>query len=215
MASGTGKTKFDVFIDEKYRTLDAKVKWAVVAAAFLVPALLFFFLFFKPQSEKIAALEKQVASATAELNKVKRTARDLPRHKKEFAAIQQQFEAMAVLLPKSQEIPDLLRNISDLGKGAGLDFLTFVPGQETPKDFYAEIPIDITIVGPYHNLGSFLDNVSKLERIVTVNNITMGNPKEDGTEMLLNSSCRLITYRFTNTKVEPKDDKAKAKAARK
>lgn len=215
MASATGKSKFDVFIDEKYRTLDAKVKWAVFAAALLVPALLFYFFFFKPQSEKIAALEKQVATATAELNKVKQAARDLPRHKQEFEAVQQQFEAMAVLLPKSQEIPDLLRNISDLGKGAGLDFLTFVPGQETPKDFYAEIPIDITIVGPYHNLGAFLDNVSKLERIVTVNNITMDKPKEEGTEMLLNSSCRLITYRFTNTKVEPKDDKSKPKAARK
>ena len=215
MASGTGKTKFDVFIDEKYRTLDAKVKWAVVAAAFLVPALLFFFLFFKPQSEKIAALEQQVATATTELNRVKKAARDLPRHKQEFEATQQQFEALAVLLPKSQEIPNLLRNISDLGKGAGLDFLTFVPGQETPKDFYAEIPIDITIKGPYHTLGSFLDNVSKLERIVTVNNITMDKPEEEGTEMLLNSSCRLITYRFTNTKVEPTDDKAKPKAARK
>ena len=188
MASATGKSKFDVFIDEKYRTLDAKVKWAVFVAALLVPALLFYFFFFKPQSEKIIALEKQVATATAELNKVKQAARDLPRHKQEFEAIQQEFEAMAVLLPKSQEIPDLLRNISDLGKGAGLDFLTFVPGQETPKDFYAEIPIDITIVGPYHNLGTFLDNVSKLERIVTVNNITMDKPKEEGTEMLLNSS---------------------------
>ena len=215
MASATGKSKFDVFVDEKYRTLDAKVKWAVFAAALLVPALLFYFFFFKPQSEKIAALEKQVATATAELNKVKQAARDLPRHKQEFEAVQQQFEAMAVLLPKSQEIPNLLRNISDLGKGAGLDFLTFVPGQETPKDFYAEIPIDITIKGPYHNLGSFLDNVSKRERIVTVNNITMDKPEEEGTEMLLNSSCRLLTYRFTNTKVEPTDDKAKPKAARK
>ena len=71
MASATGKSKFDVFIDEKYRTLDAKVKWAVFAAALLVPALLFYFFFFKPQSEKIAALEKQVATVTAELNKVK------------------------------------------------------------------------------------------------------------------------------------------------
>ena len=214
MASAPGKAKFDVFIDEKYRTLDPKIKGAVFVAAFLIPALLFFFLFYKPQSEKIAALDKEVASATAELNKVKQAARDLPRHKQEFEATQQQFEALAVLLPKSQEIPSLLRNISDLGKGAGLDFLTFVPGQEAPKDFYAEIPIDITIKGPYHNIGSFLDSVSKLERIVTVNNITMDKPEEEGTEMLLNSSCRLLTYRFTNTKVEPNTDKSKPQGAR-
>jgi type IV pilus assembly protein PilO len=94
-----------------------------------------------------------------------------------------------------------------LGKNAGLDFLTFTPGQEIPKDFYAEIPIDISIKGPYHNLGSFLDKVSKLDRIVTVDNITIDKPEIEGTEMLLNSTCKLLTYRFTNVKPEPKDQK--------
>jgi type IV pilus assembly protein PilO len=110
---------------------------------------------------------------------------------------------MAVLLPTSQEIPDLLRNISDLGRRAGLDFLSFVPGAEIPKDFYAEIPVDIRIKGPYHNLCSFLDAVSKLERIVTVNNISMDKAGEEGSEILLNSSCRLLTYRFTNVQLAP------------
>ena len=104
----------------------------------------------------------------------------------------------------------MLRNISDLGKSAGLDFLKFVPGVEIPKDFYAEIPIDITITGPYHNLGFFLDKVSKLDRIVTVNNINIDKSQKDGLEMLLNSTCRLVTYRFTNVKLQPpKDGKAK------
>jgi type IV pilus assembly protein PilO len=114
-------------------------------------------------------------------------------------------------LPKTQEIPNLLRNISDLGRNAGLDFLTFTPGQEIPKDFYAEIPIDISIKGPYHNLGLFFDKVSKLDRIVTVNNITIDKPEQEGAEMMLNSSCKLLTYRFTNVKPEPKDGKAPKK----
>lgn len=97
----------------------------------------------------------------------------------------------------------MLRNISDLGKHSGLDFLSFVPGAEVPKDFYAEIPIDIKIRGPYHNLGLFLDKVSKLERIVTVNNIRTEKIDQEGSEVLLTSSCRLLTYRFTNKKLEP------------
>ncbi len=209
MSTSAKMKKFDIFLDEKYFSFDKRAKLSIYIAAFLIPALLFYFLSFKPQTEKIAMLQKQVDVAGEELKIARKAARDLPRHQKEFEDVQKEFDATAVLLPKSQEIPNLLRNISDLGKSAGLDFLKFTPGVETPKDFYAEIPIDITIKGPYHNLGFFLDKVSKLERIVTVNNISIDRPEKEGTEMLLNSTCRLVTYRFTNQKLEPKVEKPK------
>ena len=134
---------------------------------------------------------------------MRKAARDLPKHEDELKKAQEVFDLTSVLLPKSQEIPLLLRNISDLGKQSGLDFLSFVPGVEIPKDFYAEIPIDIKIRGPYHNLGLFLDKISKLERIVSVNNIKTEKVDLEGNEILLTSSCKLITYRFTNVKLEP------------
>lgn len=195
--------KFDTFIDQKYFLLDNRAKVLIILAALIVPAALFYFLLFQPQLEKIQSLQQQVETAKGEVQKAKKAAANLPKHQKEFEAIQKEFEAMAVLLPKTQEIPNLLRSISDLGKSAGLDFLKFVPGVEVQKDFYAEIPIDITINGPYHNLGLFLDKVSKLDRIVTVNNINIDKSQKDGLEMLLNSTCRLLTYRFTNVQLQP------------
>jgi len=209
MRSGAKMAKFDIFIDEKYISLEKRIKIVILIAVFLIPVLLFYFAIYGPQTEKIVQLQKQVDAVGEEVKIARKTARDLPKYQKEFEEVQKEFNATAVLLPKSQEIPNLLRNISDLGKGAGLDFLKFVPGVEIPKDFYAEIPIDITIIGPYHNLGSFLDKVSKLERIVTVNNINVDKPEKEGTEILLNSTCRLVTYRFTNIKLEPKPEKAK------
>ncbi|MDD2307873.1 MAG: type 4a pilus biogenesis protein PilO [Prolixibacteraceae bacterium] len=172
---------------------------------FIIPLVIFYFFLYKPNTEKIEKLELQVQNSNEELKKVRKAARDLPKYQKELELTQSEFESTSVLLPKSQEIPNLLRNISDLGKGAGLDFLSFVPGPETPKDFYAEIPIDIKIKGPYHNLGAFLDTVSKLERIVTVNNIKTENPEQGSGEILLTSSCKLVTYRFTNVKLPPAD----------
>jgi type IV pilus assembly protein PilO len=209
MSSSAKKAPFDVFIDTKYLVLDEKIKIFISIGAFLLPTLLFYFFLLSPQIDKIKSLQKKEAIAQEELKKVRRSARDLPKHQKEFEETEQEFEAMSVLLPKSQEIPNLLRNISDLGKSAGLDFLIFTPGVETQKDFYAEIPIDIQIRGPYHNLGLFLDKVSKLERIVTVNNIQMDSPQQEGSEFLLNSSCRLLTYRFTNKKLEVSQKKSK------
>ena len=198
MASGASTAKFDTFIEEKYLPLDTKIKVLIAIAAVLVPIALFYFLVYQPANSRIAALNRQVASMKKELQRAKIAAKDLPRYKKEMAETRERFEATSILLPRDKEIPALLRNISDLGKGAGLDFLSFKPGKEIPRDFYSEIPVDISIRGPYHNMGFFLDQVSKLDRIVTVNNIKMGSPKQEDGEMLLNSTCRLVTYRFTN-----------------
>jgi len=215
MASANSAHGFDAFVEEKYIPLDKKIKIAIVAAAILIPAALFFFLFYQPTAKKISSLDQKITKAKSELAKAKRDSASLPKLKRELAATKARFEEAAVVLPKTSEIPNLLRSIADLGKGAGLDFISFKPGKESPKDFYAEIPIDISIRGPYHNLGFFLDQVSKLERIVSVNNIKMGSPKTEGGEMLLNSSCRLVTYRFTNTKATTGKDKGKKSKRRK
>ncbi len=211
MQSGSRKTKYDIIIENKFIPIDAKKKIYILISILIVPLVIFYFSLYKPNTEKIKKLELQVQNSSEELKKVRKAARDLPKYQKELESAQSEFESTSVLLPKSQEIPNLLRNISDLGKGAGLDFLSFVPGPETPKDFYAEIPIDIKIKGPYHNLGAFLDTVSKLERIVTVNNIKTENPEQGSGEMLLTSSCKLVTYRFTNVKLPPADNKKKKK----
>jgi type IV pilus assembly protein PilO len=162
-----------------------------------------------PNLDKIKGLEAKKVSLAAEVKRAEKAAANLQKYKDEVAEANKRFQETAIVLPKKKEIPNLLRNISDLGKGAGLDFLSFKPGSEVPKDFYAEIPINISIRGPYHNMGYFLDQVSKLDRIVTVDNIKMGSPKKEGGEMLLNSSCRLVPYRFTNTQVSKPDKKKK------
>lgn len=202
MSTVINNTKFDIFITKNYLTLDKKKKILILFIITLIPILAIYIIFIQPNIEAISSLEKKIITSTEELNKVRKAARDLPRHEEELKKAQEIFDLTSVLLPKSQEIPGLLRNISDLGKQSGLDFLSFIPGVETPKDFYAEIPIDIKIRGPYHNLGLFLDRISKLERIVSVNNIKTEKIDIEGSEILLTSSCRLITYRFTNVKLE-------------
>ena len=200
---------FANFIDNKYLPLDKKLKIAIAIVLFLLPIVLFYFLWFQPQIDKTSQLVQQKNNLTKDVQKAKARAANYEKFKAELEATETQFEEKAALLPKDKEIPSLLTNISALGRGSGLDFLTFKPGADVPKDFYSEIPIDIKVRGPYHNMGVFLDQISKLDRIVTVSNIDMGGPKKEGSEMLLNSSCRLVTYRFTNVKVTQPADKKK------
>ena len=199
---------FATFIDDKYIPLDKKFKVAIAALLFILPVVLFYFFWFQPQQEKNNQLVTQRTTLKRDLQKAKTKAANRGKLQAELNATEERFAEASLLLPKEKEIPALLTNISALGRGAGLDFLTFKPQADIPKDFYSEIPVDIQVRGPYHNMGIFLDQVSKLDRIVTVSNITMGGPKKESGEMLLNSSCRLVTYRFTNKKlVQPKKKK--------
>lgn len=203
MASEKFAVQLDKFVNEKYIPWKKNVKIALAVGLIIAPTAAFIFLFYNPKQEEIAGLEKKKNELEADVKKAQVAADNLPHHKDEFAKAQQEFEEISGILPKKQDIPLLLRNISDLGKRAGLDFLSFAPGTETLKNFYAEIPIIISIRGPYHNVGYFLGEVSGLERLVTVDNINMGSPQEVDGDMMLNSSCNLLTYRYTGQAAAP------------
>ena len=194
---------FATFLDNKYIPLEKKIKVAIAVILFLVPLALFYFLWFQPYQEESAKLEYQRTTLKKDVQKAKTKAANRGKLQAELNATEEQFAQASLLLPKEKEIPALLTNISALGRGAGLDFLTFKPQSDVPRDFYSEIPVEIMVRGPYHSMGIFLAQVAKLDRIVSVSNINMGGPKKEAGEMLLNSSCRLVTYRFTNKKLAP------------
>jgi type IV pilus assembly protein PilO len=195
---------FAAFIDQRYLPLELKYKVAIAVILLLLPVILFFFVFFQPNNQKISTLSNQRASLDQKLKEVKTKLQNRTKLQRELDETTAIFEEASKLLPKDQEIPKLLADISSLGRTAGLDFLTFKPQADIPKDFYAEIPVDIDVIGPYHNVGFFFDQVSRLDRIVSVSNVKMSSPKKEGSEMLLNSNCKLITYRFTNVEL-PKE----------
>lgn len=195
------------FINEKYIPLAPRLKVAIVALILLLPVVLFFLLYYQPKAENISSLSNKTVQLKKQLQEAKSKAANKEQFEQELAEAKMKFDETAVLLPKDKEIPKLLKDISALGRNAGLDFLTFKPLADIPKDFYAELPVSINVRGPYHNMGFFFDQVSKLERIVSVTNIKMSSPKKEGGEMLLKSDCKLVTYRFTNKELPKKTKK--------
>ena len=197
------KNQLDTFIDGQYQSLDKKFKIAILVAALLIPALLFYFFVFDPKTKEQKRLNSQIEKTRADISKAQAAIKRWPEVQKELEEVQAKFEETVVKLPKSQEIPHLLRSISDLGRAVGLEFMSFAPGPERPQDFYAEIPINMVLRGPYHSVGAFLDRVAKLERIVTADTIKMGGAKPDAGEILLTSNCQLVTYRYTGVPKKP------------
>ena len=191
------KKGIDSFLDTKVSRLEQKHKLLICVGAWTLPVAACFFLVVSPKSTEIDQLNQRKSGIEQELRKVETTAKQLGKHRAEMQAVEEQFKAAALLLPGEKEIPNLLTNISGQGTNSGLEFLSFQPKGEVPKEFYAEIPVDIAVSGPYHNVGLFLDKISKLPRIVSVVNLNMGTPNQVGKEMFLNTTFNLVTYRFT------------------
>ena len=190
------KEAFDSFLEKKVVPLDKKIIIAIFALVIILPTVAFYFLHYSAKSREIKGLQNQAAKLRKEIAGAKARAAKLDEHLAEMEETKRLFAEASVLLPQKKEIPSLLTNISALGTNSGLNMATFSPGGERRKEFYAEIPVSLRVNGPYHNIGTFLYEVSKLDRIVSAVNINLGGPSMQRGEMVLSSNINLVTYRF-------------------
>lgn len=190
------REKIDSFLEEKIAPLDKNIKLCIYAGAVILPVALFVYLFFMPSLKEMDRLNKEQVVLEQKISEAEAAAADLAKHKADMAKTEVLLKKASVLLPQKKDIPSLLTNISQLGSDAGLDFLTFSPQPETPKEFYQEVPVSISVRGPYHSVGSFLYQVSKLPRIVSAFKISMSGPTPEHGEVLLSCNMQLVTYRF-------------------
>ncbi|MFH1819771.1 MAG: type 4a pilus biogenesis protein PilO [Pseudomonadota bacterium] len=122
----------------------------------------------------------------------KNQAINLDAYKKQLADIEQAFGALLKQLPNKQEMDALITDVNQAGLGRGLQFDLFRPQAETVSEFYAETPIQVKVTGGYHDIAAFVSDVSKLPRIVTLQDISM-QPAKDG---VLNMDAIVKTYRY-------------------
>ena len=106
---------------------------------------------------------------------------------------EEQFKIVMRALPENEEIPTLLTGISKAGTDSGLNFILFQPKPDETKDFYAEIPVAMTVTGDYHGVATFFESVAGLNRIVNIRNIDM-KPDKESTN--LTTTCTAVTYKF-------------------
>jgi len=169
--------------------------------------------FFIPQRNEMKALKDELNKLARELNETKAIERELKKFDEQRAKLQAEFDSALIQLPNEKEIPEILRNISSLGKESNLEFTLFKPKPEEPQDFYAKVPIELIVLGSYHNTGIFFDKVGKLPRIINVINFNMTRAKDmkgkGEEEIFVKTSCLVNTYRFMEKKSEEKKSEEK------
>lgn len=175
-------------------------EWPVSMKAFSVALLciLVWFLGYtfiiKDKETALAMAESKEQALKQTLNEKYSKAINLDGYKEQLKEMNVEFKAMLQQLPKKSEVADLLIDISSAGLVNGLAFELFRPGDENPKDFYAELPIEMKVTGNFHQFGAFVSAVASLPRIVTIHDFDLTPPQKDLEEMTMNLTAK--TYRY-------------------
>ena len=149
-----------------------------------------------PLREELAGLKQKEAEQIQILEVRQRKVANLDALKDQMKEMEQSFDDMLQQLPNKTEVADLLIDISQTGLAAGLEFKLFEPRGETPREFYAELPINISVVGDYHQFGEFVSGIAALPRIVTTHDIQIQSMGAQGpAERPLSMTAIAKTYR--------------------
>ena len=146
---------------------------------------------------KIKDLKADFDKKSNDLARARQSVADLPRFQAEFAALHERYEMAAELLPTDKEMPGVLRRLTLAGQQCGIQFESFRPDPEVRKDHYTEVPIQLKIVGGYHQVGQFLAEIANMPRIMKVSNLQVNANSKAQDDPEMTTSCDLVVTVYT------------------
>ena len=189
-------------------------KLGILVVAIILIAALYFSFLYSPRADQVAKLVDSVEIANNEKRVKTQKSANLGRLRKDLQQLDAELKKAVAQLPEKREIAELLSNISAKAQQVGLDVLLFRPRPEAFQDFYAEVPVDITVKGNFHNTVSFFDEVGRMNRLVNIDNIGFKNPTVNGEQVVLETTSVATAFRFLDDAERKKVAEDKAKAAK-
>ena len=125
----------------------------------------------KPANAEIETRRAVLNQVRGDINRGLMTARRLPEFRREVATLELQLDRLRAVLPEQQDVADLLNRVNSMATQSNLKVLGFIPQATTKKNLHTEWPIGLQLEGSYHDLGMFLERISKFPRIINVGNM--------------------------------------------
>jgi type IV pilus assembly protein PilO len=177
--------------------------WKAQLAMFVVLSLagagVFYYFFETPAQARIATLDTELAGIRARIEKGAATARQLPEFRKEVADLEMRLDSLRPILPDEKDAADLLRRVNTLATQSNLIIRGFFPKAIKTQTLHAEWPISLELEGTYHNLGLFLDRVSKFPRIINVGDLVIAARDEQQGNATIVVKCTATTFVLLDT----------------
>lgn len=180
-------------------SLPMPVKAVLLSGLFLLILALGYYFLWSPSLDSLESAKAKEQELRQVFLGKKAQAINLQAYKEQMVEIEKTFGALLRQLPNKSQMDGLLTDINQAGLGRGLEFELFRPGQEVQAEFYAEMPISIKVLGNYHDLGAFATDISKLSRIVTLNDVILFSNNKDAkpsNDNVLMMEATAKTYRY-------------------
>lgn len=155
----------------------SKLPWygqlAVLAAIAAAGAGAFWYFYEQPRQQAMAARRTELDQIRARITLGLATARQLPEFRQQVTELEERLESLKAILPDEKDVADLLRQIQTMAAQSDLTIRGFRPQAIATRELHAEWPIALELEGSYHNLGIFLERVSKFPRIINISNLVL------------------------------------------
>jgi type IV pilus assembly protein PilO len=161
-----------------------------------VVALGYYGGFYRSGAAELAKLRSKELELQRKLSEVRSVAANIGAFEEEIRDLESRLDAALSQLPDNKDLEVLLTDISNLGKSSGVEIRSFKRKPEVAHEFYAEVPIDIELVGTFHDIARFFDRVAKLPRIVNMGTLSMSTEDESIEETRLSVKGTATTFRF-------------------
>src|SRR5437764_2611463 len=179
-------------------------KVGVVAAVIVALTAGNWYFFIDPMQTQITQRQRALRALEDELIQKQSIANNLAQFKHEKEILERRLAQALTELPNEANIDELIRSLSEIGTKSGLTINSIDPQAEQRQSFYASIPIVMAVTGNYHEIGVFLDSLSKLARIVNVTNIKMAGARFTNEKLVVSSTYVATTFRFVPESTAPR-----------
>lgn len=171
-------------------------KVAIWIGSIVLLGFLFWQFMYKAKMTQATELRTKVAGLDKSIMDERRRAANLSRLREAVKELDSKLNIALQELPDSSDIDKLIDSISDLARDSGLEITLFTRKEDSYQDFYAEVPVAMSVEGSYHQVATFFDEVSHLDRIVNINQLSILNPEVRENSVEIRVDCNATTFRF-------------------
>ncbi len=191
------------------KNLSLRKKLLLGLVLLLLIGYFYWFYLFQPVFDKKTRLSEELGNLNTRIVATQRVVGQIEQYRKEVAKLEEDLKILLAKLPDQKEIPHLLTSVSEAGRSAGLDFILFEPAEPVSKEFYAEIPVNITVEGKYNDIAVFFDSVAHLPRIANIMDVEIKSGKKGAGSGVLTADCLIKIYMFLEKANEEANEKKK------
>ena len=183
-------------IIERLAKLPRGQRFLLYIGLYVLVGIMYVFTVYYPSMSELDSLKSNRENLKRQKAQVEARVANKETFDQELERLTKELSIALTELPSDREIPGLLKGISQLGKKVGLEVRRFTPLPEERRDYVAEVPVELEVEGSFHEVAMFFDRLSKMNRVVYVQDIEMGRAVERGGKVSLTVAGKAVTFRF-------------------